>query len=461
MSVKVAISCLTQKQGRKIEDELLVVPEVKINKFDKNQRTTKKTPIQVYHTEGEYVYIPFYFALQNLEPDQVPSKTYPTFDQDANPYVKPLRDDKIGPIQEALDQLEEFHTTSLKLYPGFGKTILASVISHVLGYYTIVLLTSVPLVKGWVKVFKESIPSLAEHVWVVGEKMPVNPIFVICMEERIDQVPEAVLEKMGTLVIDEAQTFCTPSRIRPMLKVTPLNVIACTATLGRNDSAHQIMYPIVGTHCVCKISNKNHRVVKFKTNIKVEPRHNTRGPDFGDLQRLLSESDERNLMVVDIIKSNPHKKFMILTSRQEHCRELDNVFSMCDISHDTYYGTKNTYKDSHCLIGTVSKIGVGFDEENMCDDFEGVKSDVLILLTSLKAEIIPREDGKYTDEEIAGIARWEQIRGRVMRSDDPIIIYFVDNHPIPKKHFRGIVKWVESTNGKVFEATSKGSLVLE
>jgi hypothetical protein len=42
-------------------------------------------------------------------------------------------------------------------------------------------------------------------------------------------------------------------------------------------------------------------------------------------------------------------------------------------------GQKKGYNDSHVLVGTVSKMGVGFDEANVCENFQGVKSDTLVL----------------------------------------------------------------------------------
>ena len=98
------------------------------------------------------------------------------------------------------------------------------------------------------------------------------------------------------------------------------------------------------------------------------------------------------------------------------------------------YGTIKNYKTKNILIGTGSKMGVGFDEENFCDDFDGRPSDLLLMLTTY-----------------ASWAPFEQVRGRGMRTETPNVVVFNDKHPITKKHMTQIRKWVRETNGKIIE----------
>ena len=79
-------------------------------------------------------------------------------------------------------------------------------------------------------------------------------------------------------------------------------------------------------------------------------------------------------------------------------------------------------------------MGVGFDEANFCDDYDGRPSDLLLMLTTY-----------------ASWAPFEQVRGRGMRTDTPNIVVFNDKHPITKKHMTQIRKWVRETNGKIIE----------
>ena len=79
-------------------------------------------------------------------------------------------------------------------------------------------------------------------------------------------------------------------------------------------------------------------------------------------------------------------------------------------------------------------MGVGFDEANFCDDYDGRPSDLLIML--------------YT---FASWAPFEQVRGRGMRADHPNVIILNDKHSITRRHMTHIRKWVNDTNGKIVE----------
>lgn len=92
------------------------------------------------------------------------------------------------------------------------------------------------------------------------------------------------------------------------------------------------------------------------------------------------------------------------------------------------------------LSNLVISVKVGFDEATFCKDFKGRKSDTLILAMSFAGG---------SDEDEIGL--FEQIRGRVMRCEDPWIVYMVDSVKTIQKHFLDKREWFEYTNGTVHE----------
>ena len=85
-------------------------------------------------------------------------------------------------------------------------------------------------------------------------------------------------------------------------------------------------------------------------------------------------------------------------------------------------------------MGTTSKMGVGFDEANFCDDYDGKPSDLLIITQSFKSWPM-----------------FEQVRGRGMRADTPTVVYLNDKHSITRRHMSIIRKWIRETNGEIVE----------
>jgi len=101
-------------------------------------------------------------------------------------------------------------------------------------------------------------------------------------------------------------------------------------------------------------------------------------------------------------------------------------------SVDSMAGTKSTYSDSRILVGTISKIGTGFDEKTACPNFNGVRINMLILCTSIKKASL-----------------LEQSIGRVFRAEMPVVIDLVDDNPILKRHWKERQKWYISRNGTI------------
>ena len=125
---------------------------------------------------------------------------------------------------------------------------------------------------------------------------------------------------------------------------------------------------------------------------------------------------------------------MIASPRIKHCNTLYQKVEELGEHAAKLYGTIKNYKTSRILIGTTSKMGVGFDEANFCDDYDGKPSDLLIITQSFKSWPM-----------------FEQVRGRGMRAETPTVVYINDKHGITKRHMTTMRKWIRETNGSIIE----------
>jgi hypothetical protein len=437
----------------------------KWKKFGSMKRPEKKlTPIEMYQIErrnpetGEiiegipskgtifdsYIRVPYRFGcflakkMVNTEKTFARLLEMPTF-------ATTLREYQVNSALEALSQLEKFRTTSLCLPPGFGKTMLgawlwmASVPEGETPYICCVLVHRLKIAEAWVKTFRTAFPELSDSIWVVGaDPMPeegVIPPIIICMDGRTHLIPPEVRYHVGFLIIDEAHCFCTEGRVGCLLAFEPLYVVVETATLVRDDGSHSMMYSIAGEHNVYKISDKPYRLVGLETGVLVPEVKNGFGVNYGDLLLKLCTNELRNHQILDIIQTNPHRKFMVLSKRAEgHLAILEALFKANGIEYGSLYGSKQKYKDSHVFLGTIDKVGTGFDEENACESFQGRKSDTLILACSIKKP-----------------QAFEQIRGRIMRSDDPVVIYMVDRNRTIRNHYNGLMEYYLDTKATIYD----------
>jgi hypothetical protein len=472
MAVVFSLNEIDTQVKKDIQKELTMIPvdpyEAKITSWGRKPTySAPKVSVQMYtvDTETKTVRLPFNTAMIRMGEKPNRHKKYPKLCEKGPPkFSATLRPYQIPIVEEALQQLKTNCTTTLGLPPASGKTIMGAYLGGKVNGVILTLVHRVKIGKAHVKTFKICYPKLAKMIWFVDEfeaeegipdikrctisgdenelcgkcdgctQEYIIPAIIICMNDRISKIPHRIRAAVKVLIVDEAHLFCTPCKVECLLCTEPQYVIAETATLNRKNGMASMIKTIVGEEGVFRIPDKPHRVYRIKTGIKVELTKGARGTDFTDLTKKLIENGERNLQVVNCILCNPHRKIIIMVRYKAAIPILVRLLQEVNIEAATLFGNKEEYSDSHVLIGTIPKMGVGFDEANSCTDFKGRPSDLMILLTSL------------ADQDL-----YEQVKGRVMRSDDPVLFYFEDKLSIVKKHIDNVVDWIEQTKGVVID----------
>ena len=448
MSVAVPIDFLSDDQIKLITKHLTMTPidpkeeEQKKWRFGPKIPTKPKVSLLMFKISEDQktIYLPYRFAcvlaygkLLNMDRPHI------KIIHDNKPaFGLQLREEQIPIVQEAYQQLCTYNTTTLGLYPGIGKTYMGTYLAYLFGNVTMVYCNRESIMKQWFKTFSKSVPDYTNYIWMVGEQdAPPEgnvPAFIICMEERYTKIPQYILKAIGTLIIDEAHMFCTPTAVNCLLAegLYPSKIIIETATLERDDGMHQMIQSIAGEHGVFMVSKIPYMFMQIYTRVAPEVTKGKFGTNFDLLCKTLANDESRNNIIIDIVKTNPHRKFIILTRLKEHVELLERLHHNHGIRAATLYGNKNSYSNSPVLIGTMPKMGTGFDEENACDDFSGDKSNVLILALSVK---------KWQ--------QYEQFRGRVMRCSAPIVIWLHDENSTINNQLELLRPWILGTNGSI------------
>ena len=434
MSVVFNLKDLDEKTSKKIVKALTFHPTAppqyrKVQKFQGLQE-----PIRMYYTEQGVTRLPYQFSCllfkKRFNQDKIFSKIY----KDANgKFTGRLLDRQKEPFKEAISYLKQHNTVTIALYPGFGKTFMGVMLAWYLNKKVCVLVHRDNVGKQWIKSFKQYFSELEdEHVWFVDDKLKENAKILVCMDGRTDKIPPSMRDDIGTLIIDEAHCFCAPSKVKPLLAFSPKYVIAETATPKKDNGMEKVIQSICGYHYIQKTSTKPYYFFILQTNIsyELEDCKNI----FGELTNKQISNETRNNIIIEILKSNQQYKTIVAGNRKEHCKHIAERLTEEGLESSQLHGTIKNYVTKNILIGTGSKMGVGFDEANFCDDYDGRPSDLLIML--------------YT---FASWAPFEQVRGRGMRADHPNVIILNDKHTITRRHMTQIRKWVKETNGKIVE----------
>jgi superfamily II DNA or RNA helicase len=217
--------------------------------------------------------------------------------------------------------------------------------------------------------------------------------------------------------------------LRSFFKIQPDYIIGLSATPRRpkNDPYQKAISWFFGNVVVGKELFKKHTVYSVETNFTPnEIKYTPKGVDWTHILRSQAQDNNRNTLIADIVMRFPNRIWLILVKLVEHATRLKAIFNSHNIVCETLTGSKTEFdRDCKILIGTTSKIGVGFDHAPI--DALFVAADV--------------------------VEYFEQFLGRCMRKvdNDPIVFDLDDTYSILHRHFEGRLKKYKKHGGIIFE----------
>lgn len=433
MSIKVPRTLITPEIAKLIQSLLCFTPLQPFS-LQKGYDAPTPEPILFYQIEKENIYLPFTVGRRLFPPSPKTEKLVQPVS-----FKGTLKPHQVSIIKEATDHLNSHQTAFLAVYPGCGKTVMALRLSTSLPVpeskpLTMILYHRLVLERQWLDTIQKFSDTSA---WIVGNSFPAAPCgIILCKETQFHKLPKDLLAKIGILIIDEAHSFCTPSRVSSLLGSQPEYVIALSATPERPDGMHVMMDSIIGLEKVVRESKKDHQVIRFLTKIVPEVHKNRQGRlDWAKLVKTLCTHPLRNEYLFSMISLFSDYKIAVLTWSYDHAVYLHSELEKRGESVAILAGNRKFYSDSSILIGTVQKIGTGFDEQAACPDFAGERINLLILMGTTKSEPLI-----------------EQMLGRAFRTEyQPKIVVFVDEVGTAKSHWSVIKKWCDNHHGEFFD----------
>lgn len=443
MSCSIIINTLSKHEQEQIRRALTIIE--KVESFA--GKSKNPTIISMIHYENEKeVHLPFSFCTLYYKKFLNDSISYPesniTFLGSLRDYQKPI-------VQKAIEDLKEKSSVTLAVYPGFGKTVISAAISSILKLKTVIIVNVKTLVKQWINTFQNYTSC---RICVVNGSVFSNKLLnsdeefdvYICMAKQVKNIKELRRIQIGHVVFDEAHLLCTKSNVKTWLYFKPKYITVLTATPDRDDGFDVMSQLVAGNHVIYRQNDSPFTVIKYLTHIIPEKKIFIKDKEgtviseeiitYPDMISKLNLNQTRNEIVLNIILQNPSKKILVLTKRIEHCNTLKNLFQENEISSDTLCGNKKEYIDGSVLIGTVPKIGTGFDQDSFCDSYDGIKFNFLIIACYIKKNNL-----------------LNQCVGRVFRADNPVIVQLVDENRGFKTIWGKNLKWYRERSAEMRE----------
>jgi len=416
MTTIVKITDIERNKQEKIVEEL-VWKKNAYCPFTKTGTVSDEAPLIGYKKIKDEIYLPNAYAKKLLD-------IQPNMDRDFKKinikYIGQLRDYQEELVLDAMNFLKLNKGVNFAIHTGGGKTRMMCYIASKIKEVIAVVVTRDTIGNQWKKSFLDDTDIIEEEIAMYGSKFPkfkgnVRDIkLIITMGMSITNIPKDIINKVGFLILDEAHSLCCPSSINGILEFHPKYCAAATATPIADDGKYGVIEAIVGKDYVRKRVDENITKVVYKINtgLCVPIRRNLKGEiDWHFTRDFILTNQRRNELILAQVLLNRDKKIIIMTTLKKHINDLQSLFDKYGIKSSTMCGNQTKYYDAEVLFGTYSKIKEGFDEENTCVDWDGIKINMVIIACPLRKRPF-----------------LEQAIGR-SRANKVTILHFIDEHP--------------------------------
>ena len=413
MSISLSIEAIPWEVRKNINSDL----EIKIeNKFGGGPPRY----IYPFEIEGENIILPFAYAISKKIKRPVREKFLSlniSFDGILRPEQTEVR-------KEAIKQLSSTGSVLLSMYCGFGKSSTSMKLACDIGLKTLIIVNKLILIKQWdegIKTFCQS----ASVQKLTSRSKKDDCDFYIINAQNVEKMGKSFFSDIGTVIVDEAHLIMAETLSRCLQWVNPRYLIGLTATPYRPDGLNVLLDMYFGKYKIARTLWREHIAYKVSTGFKPTIEQTANGRvNWGVVLDSQANNEERNELIIKILKYYSKRNFLVLTKRVSQGEYLIKRLEEEKEDVTSLLGSNQEYNiSSRILVGTSSKIGVGFDHP---------KLDALLLAGDVEQYFV-------------------QYLGRVFRTKDvkPIIVDLVDDYSLLTKHFNTRRKIYQDHGGEV------------
>jgi len=400
MSRRVVVNNLSVEMREKIRTDLQIRQEP--NKYAFGAQPTFIYP---YELVNDDIYVPFAYNRKFPRPDRE------TFEKRRYNFVGTLRDGQKEVKSEAISHLNKYGSTLIACFCGFGKTCCTINIASKIRMVALIIVHRVVLVNQWKESINKFCPDATVQILDANSVME-DCDFYIMNAINIPKNRKSFYKRIGLLIVDEAHLIMAERLSESMLSFTPRYVVGLSATPYRPDGLNALFKLYFGKRKIERKLWHRHIVYRVDSGFVPEVELAKNGKvNWNSVLNSQCNNPDRNEMIVRLVKFFPHRVFLILCKRVAQAKYLVARLEEEDEDVTSLIGSQQHYgHDNRILVGTSSKLGVGFDHPRL---------NALILASDIEQYFV-------------------QFLGRIFRTErvEPMILDIVDKNPILEKHAR-------------------------
>jgi superfamily II DNA or RNA helicase len=347
--------------------------------------------------------------------------------------------------QDAIDAFMKVKCGLLELPCGFGKTILALYLIHLIKRKTIVIVHKEFLLEQWIERIHEFLPG-ATIGRIQGDTIDINKDIVIGMLQSISMrsYPKEVFQDFGFTIIDETHHIAAEVFSNALFHLVTPYMLGLSATMERKDGLTKVFKLFLGE---IAYSAQRERTTVFIHKVA----YSTDNKEFNEVIRNFRGDTNYTCMIKKISEFNPRKdcilnlltillplsttnQVMILAHTKALLNYLYDAIEHRNLASVGYYigGMKQTaLKESETkkiILATYA----------MAEEALDIKSLSTLILATPKTDVT-------------------QAVGRILRIKHamPLVIDIVDSHPTFENQWKKRRAYYNSQSYTIVETTHK------
>ncbi|WP_323597118.1 TOTE conflict system archaeo-eukaryotic primase domain-containing protein [Aliarcobacter butzleri] len=267
---------------------------------------------------------------------------------------------------EAIKEIKKSDYSICVAPPGFGKTLLGAKIFEIRACTTLIVVNKNMLLNQWIERFVDYFGYNKKDIGYLGKGFnKLNGQIDVATMQSLKNDPK-IIENYSFVIVDECHHIPALTFEQIIKSFKGKYILGLSATPNRKDELQPILFQQLG-----EISYE-YKKKKTHTNklqiIRTEFVSNA--DNYATIINELCIDEDRNNLIVDIIKKNIDRKILLLTDRIEHINVLENLLQKENIDYISVHGSlnkkeqvenMNLVKTKSLILATTSYFGEGID----------------------------------------------------------------------------------------------------
>ncbi|MFY4763184.1 TOTE conflict system archaeo-eukaryotic primase domain-containing protein [Aliarcobacter butzleri] len=267
---------------------------------------------------------------------------------------------------EAIKEIKKSDYSICVAPPGFGKTLLGAKIFEIRACTTLIVVNKNMLLNQWIERFVDYFGYNKKDIGYLGKGFnKLNGQIDVATMQSLKNDPK-IIENYSFVIVDECHHIPALTFEQIIKSFKGKYILGLSATPNRKDELQPILFQQLGEISYEYKKKKTHT---NKLQI-IRTQFVSNADNYATIINELCIDEDRNNLIVDIIKKNIDRKILLLTDRIEHINVLENLLQKENIDYISVHGSlnkkeqvenMNLVKTKSLILATTSYFGEGID----------------------------------------------------------------------------------------------------